>query len=182
MQPPYLKFPDYDSESLEMRASRMGNLIERSMAKVGFADNFWSKCESVLELGAGQGVVALALSRLTPASCEIATVDFDVPIHENVKTQVGRRLRENLGIKITDYLQKGDRRFDLITISAVMGRDHEINNGKMLSGALSAKGVVFEFVADLPRDAMEEQFKLSEPEDGVKIWTKKNWRQRLFSG
>ncbi|NIO20921.1 MAG: hypothetical protein GTN76_09325, partial [Candidatus Aenigmarchaeota archaeon] len=71
--------------------------MKKKTLEVGYESRFWGGCTQVLELGAGQGVVALALSRLTPDSCKIVTVDYGVPIDPYIKGILGARLEEHTG-------------------------------------------------------------------------------------
>lgn len=178
--PPFLKNPEADVADLERQASEMQDIFQRTMLAAGYGSGFWGKCTNILELGAGQGAVALALSRLTTNNCKIVTVDYDVSIHQHVRDALGPRLEERTGELIVDYLTECQRDFDLITICGVENRDHRIEDGSLLERDLKRNGVVFDFVTGLPNQLMEGEFIPLKVEEGVKIWVKKGFWAKIL--
>ncbi|MDH5533466.1 MAG: hypothetical protein OEX81_03510 [Candidatus Pacebacteria bacterium] len=170
-----MNYPQYHKQpfrTIDLYSQAMADQFKITSQNASFGEEFWNNCDNVLELGAGQGIIALALFRLVNESCKIHTLDIEVPLHRQVIKTLGSQLESNLNLTITEFLSKNPHAiFDLITLVNV-GSNHGINEASLLSNVMQPGGVVLDCMTDLSEKVMTPTFELIEAK-GNKLWVLK---------
>jgi len=168
----YAQYIERPFTKIELYARALARQFEETARAAGLGDEFWNDCANILELGAGQGIVVLALSYLTPTDCKIKTVDIEIPIHSEVVKKMGERLESHLDQTIVDFLASyAYAKFDLLTLINV-GNYHGITDANLLAKVLKPKGVVLDCMTNLPQRIMTPTFRLIEA-NRSKVWVLK---------
>jgi hypothetical protein len=156
----YSQYFEQPYKAIDLYSQAMAIHLDETIKVANLGDHFWDNCQHILELGAGQGIIALALYHLVEQSCQISTLDIEVPLHPQVITEIGSQLDAHLGETISEFLNNYPHAiFDLITLVNV-GSNHGINHSEQLVKVMKPGGVVLDCMTGLSEKIMKPRFKL----------------------
>jgi len=158
-----MNYPQYFEQPykvIDLYSQAMAMQLAETIRVANLGDHFWDNRQLTLELGAGQGIIALALYRLVQQSCQISTLDIEVPLHPQVIAEMGSQLDPHLGETINQFLSNYPHAiFDLITLVNV-GSNHGINHSEQLVKVMKPGGVVLDCMTGLSEKIMKPRFDL----------------------
>jgi len=158
-----MNYPQYFEQPykvIDLYSQAMAMQLADTIRVANLGDHFWDNRQHTLELGAGQGIIALALYRLVQQSCQISTLDIEVPLHPQVVVEIGSQLDPHLGQTISHFLSYYPHAiFDLITLVNV-GSYHGIEDAQQLARVMKPGGVVLDCMTGLSQKVMKPQFEL----------------------
>lgn len=168
----FLTFPLVDGSNIIDLGTGYRSILERFPGELE-EPNFWQVQDSMLELGAGQGAMIYALSSLSSPGCKFTSVDWSVPIHNQIKDILGSKLQENVGMTFGTFLGNTHQRFDLISIVSIGSFDLDIGSHQ-IKNALNDDGKVIELIIGESRHEvnkfMSQSFSLLKEVLPFRIW------------